>query len=370
MHQEQQGQTLVLVAVALIVLVIFAAIAVDLSNGYVHRRTAQNAADAAALAGARELARQLNEYRTQPWRRNEFLIKAEMNDFAERNDIEDTNDSPGDSINTNVTGYFIDTAGEHVSEYVIGDVGSVPDAARGVEAIAHTLAPSFFSGVLGQDGFAISAESAVVFEGACAYPCVMPIATLTQTFEFGKCYNIYDGAESGSFGWLHWQFQEEKHEECKCSATCLASNLNPLTCNSGRIEVGDWVASDSGISNKKEIRDQLEWYIANPKEPFVVIIYDITDCMGGKCDECAQWQKGAARGFAYHVIGFARFEVLGYSLATGSGGGQSYGHDGTGCEEPEETGGNRITGRFLEWAGGEGGDCVPFGSIIAPRVIK
>ena len=146
MLKEQQGQTLVLVAVALIVLVIFAAIAVDLSNGYVHRRTAQNAADAAALAGARELARQLNEYREQPWRRNEFLIKAEMNDFAERNGIEDTNDSPGDAINTNVTGYFIDSTGEHVSEYVIGDVGSVPQAARGVEAIAHTVAPSFFSG--------------------------------------------------------------------------------------------------------------------------------------------------------------------------------------------------------------------------------
>ena len=368
MLKEQQGQTLVLVAVALIVLVIFAAIAVDLSNGYVHRRTAQNAADAAALAGARELARQLNEYREQPWRRNEFLIKAEMNDFAERNGIEDTNDSPGDAINTNVTGYFIDSAGEHVSEYVIGDVGSVPQAARGVEAIASTLAPSFFSGVLGQDGFAISAESAVVFEGACAHNCVMPIAALTETFQFDECYNIYDGAEPGSFGWLNWQFGHEG-DTCKCSAVCLEDNLDPLTCNSGRLEVGDWVASDSGISNKVQIRDRLEYYIDND-EPFTIIIYDITGCMSDKCDECASWQSGAKRGFAYHVVGFAEFQLIGYSLATGGGAGQAYGHDGEGCLGPDPTGGNRLTGRFLQWVGGEGGDCVPFGSLIAPRVIK
>ncbi|MGD8491649.1 MAG: pilus assembly protein TadG-related protein [Anaerolineae bacterium] len=368
MHQEQQGQTLVLVAVALIVLVIFAAIAVDLSNGYVHRRTAQNAADAAALAGARELARQLNEFRTQPWRRNEFLIKAEMNDFAERNDIEDTNDSPGDSINTNVTGYFIDTAGEHVSEYVIGDVGSVPDAARGVEAIAHTVAPSFFSGVLGQDGFAISAESAVVFEGACADTCVMPIAAYTETFKTDECYNIYDGAEPGSFGWLNWQYGHEG-DTCKCSATCLADNLDPLTCNSGRIEVGDFAASDSGISNKIQIRDQLEHYIDN-NEPFTIIIYDYTECRNGKCDECAQWQSGAERGFAYHVIGFAKFQLIGYSLATGGGSGQAYGDDGESCLGPEPTGGNRLTGRFMDWVEGEAGDCVPYGGLIAPRVIK
>jgi hypothetical protein len=311
----------------------------------------------------------LNEFRTQPWRRNEFLIKADMNDFAERNGVEDTNDSLGDAINTNVTGYFIDTTGEHISEYVIGDVGSVPDAARGVEAIASTMAPSFFSGVLGQDGFALSAESAVVFEGACAYPCVMPIATLTETFKYDECYNIYDGAESGSFGWLNWQFGK-KGETCKCSATCLEANLNPETCSSGLVEVNSWVASDSGISNKKEIRDWLEYYMANPDKDFIVIIYDVTQCMNGKCDECAQWQNGAPRGFAYHVIGFAKFELLGYSLSTGGGGGQSYGHDGTGCLGPENAGGNRITGKYVRWFGGMGGSCSPYGSVMAPRVIK
>jgi hypothetical protein len=197
----------------------------------------------------------------------------------------------------------------------------------------------------------------------------MPIATLTETFLFDECYNIYDGDHPGSFGWLHWQFQRGADEACRCNAVCTASNLDPNSCNSGQLSVGDWVASDSGISNSAAIRNQLRWYM-DTVTPFTVVVYDITDCMAGKCDECAKMQGGSPRGFAYHVVGFAKFQLIGFSLATGGGGGQSYGHDGTGCLGPEPTGGNRITGRFLEWVEGEGGDCDPYGTIIAPRVVR
>ncbi len=376
--RRQQGQSIIIIAVALLALIIFAAIAVDVANTYVHRRTAQNAADAAALAGARELARQLNEYE-EPWEFSEDLIKAEMNDFAERNGTEDTDGIPANPTNNNVWGYYLDYEGERVSEAVIGSTGIVHPEARGVEAFASSEAPSFFSGILGFDAFPVQADSAVVFEGACSDICIMPIATYTETFVTGECYNIYDGAEPGSFGWLHWQFQKGG-EACRCSVPCLRDNMDPLTCNSGRIQVGDWVASDSGISNDKCIRNRLRCYMGFPlepgcaitcdnpdPEPFTVIIYDATECMGGKCDECA---KEGPRGFAYHVAGFAKFQLLGYSLSSGGGGGSSAGHDGYGCLGPEPTGGNRLTGMFIEWVEGEGGDCDPYGSIIAPRVIR
>ena len=106
MKEEQQGQSIILVAIALIALVIFAAIAVDISNTYVHRRTAQNAADAAALAGARELARQLNTFEFA-YEFNEDWIKTDMNDFAERNGTEDTDGTAGNAVNTNVTGTLL-----------------------------------------------------------------------------------------------------------------------------------------------------------------------------------------------------------------------------------------------------------------------
>ena len=88
-ERRQHGQSIVLVAVALVALVIFAAIAVDVANTYVHRRTAQNAADAAALAGARDLGRQLNECTMDPdcdveenswaWYSDEYAIHNKLN---------------------------------------------------------------------------------------------------------------------------------------------------------------------------------------------------------------------------------------------------------------------------------------------------
>ncbi len=55
-HREERGMTLVMVAFALVALLGFAALAIDLAFLYVGRSEAQRAADAAALAGAKEFA--------------------------------------------------------------------------------------------------------------------------------------------------------------------------------------------------------------------------------------------------------------------------------------------------------------------------
>jgi hypothetical protein len=394
-NDRQQGQSIVIVAAALIVLLIFAAIAVDLANAYFHRRTAQNAADAAAFAGARELASMINKYDTDHDGYingviSELPIQASMNDFAERNGIEDTDGVPANHVNTNVTGFYLRDDGSRLSDgsndIEIGALGLIHPQARGVEAIAESLAPSYFSGIIGYDGFPVDAEAAVVFGGACADSCIMPIATLTETFQFTTCYNIYDGWESGSFGWLHWGFQ--KDAACRCNVPCLRDNINPMTCSSGRIEYGDWVASDSGVSNDIDVRNQMNCYAGLPLEPggsvtcdcppqpFTVIVYDITQDMNGKADECAKGgtDESSQRGLGYHVVGFAKFQLLGYSLSSGGGGGSSAGHDGEGClnecAPDRQNCENRLTGRFMGWAEGEGGYCDPVGTIIAPMMIK
>ncbi|MCE5258528.1 MAG: pilus assembly protein TadG-related protein [Chloroflexi bacterium] len=53
--QRERGQALITVVIALLVLLLFAALAVDVGQMYTQRRHMQNAADAGALAGAREL---------------------------------------------------------------------------------------------------------------------------------------------------------------------------------------------------------------------------------------------------------------------------------------------------------------------------
>jgi hypothetical protein len=371
-YRGQRGQSVFLVAVALIALLIFAAIAVDIANTYVHRRTAQNAADAAALAGARELARQLNEYdELIALYGDERAIKAEMNAYAERNGIDDTDGIPDNATNENVVGYYLGEDSEPVSQQVIGSTDVVHRDARGIEAIAHSVAPSFFGGLMGLDGLPVQAEAAVVLQGVCATICILPIAVLTETFETDECYNIYDGAEPGSFGWLNWSFQK-KDQTCRCNAPCLAYNLDVDNCASGRIAVNEWVASDSGISNKKEIRNQLEQLVTEALS-VTLIVYDVAEGRNGSKKECAEGgaiHPGDGIGFAYHVVGFAKFQLLGYSLAGGEGGGVTFGNLGTDCLGPEPTGGNRITGKFVKWAEGEGGGCGGYGTIVAPTLIR
>ena len=50
MKREEEGQSLVLATIAIVVIFVFVVLAVDIADAYVHRRSDQNAADAAALA--------------------------------------------------------------------------------------------------------------------------------------------------------------------------------------------------------------------------------------------------------------------------------------------------------------------------------
>ncbi|HIC96768.1 TPA: hypothetical protein EYP12_09155, partial [Candidatus Bipolaricaulota bacterium] len=54
--RREEGQNLVLIALAMVVLMAFLALVLDLGFAYAQRRRMQNAADAGAFAGAWELA--------------------------------------------------------------------------------------------------------------------------------------------------------------------------------------------------------------------------------------------------------------------------------------------------------------------------
>ncbi len=55
LKSEENGQTLIWVALGMIALMALVALAIDGANIYATRRQMQNAADSGALAGAREL---------------------------------------------------------------------------------------------------------------------------------------------------------------------------------------------------------------------------------------------------------------------------------------------------------------------------
>jgi hypothetical protein len=352
---EEQGQSIIIVAFLFLALILFVAIAVDISSAYFERRSAQTAADAAALAGGRALKEQKEERNGG----SAELIREAVNDYAQRNDIEDTNEDPGDSVNENVEAYYLkrsrgpgdpDIPGFEILEDPTlnppfhGQSAKVPDSAVGVLAITHVRAPTFFGGVFGLDQLPLSADAAVSVDvPPCGVTCVVPIGVywnddpdngtvltytasspllpsewrpwtvqdvLSGTLPF-TCYNIWDNDDTdlpGNLGWLSWVLQGLGRTPQDCDSVTLAWNLTPGECI-GYLSVGEEVAGVPGIANAELVRSQLDAWIAS-HEPFVVPLYYETssdELQGGGCTAY------------YRVSGFAVMQLLGYQLSQGGG---------------------------------------------------
>ncbi|MDZ4166083.1 MAG: Tad domain-containing protein [Coriobacteriia bacterium] len=124
--KDDEGATAVTVALVMFVLVLFAALAVDVGYGYSVRRQLQTAADAAALAGCRVLA--------DKGTNAEVLAVAE--DYADRNAV-----APGDGLSM---------------------LEDPPDTEVGADYVQVTVmkdAPLFFGRILGSESAYVQASA-------------------------------------------------------------------------------------------------------------------------------------------------------------------------------------------------------------------
>ncbi len=355
---NERGQSLVLVAAAMVVLVMFVAVAVDLSNTYYTRRTAQNGADGAALAGVSVMATGVNK--KNPKLDDE--VRKAMDDFAELNGVAYV-DANGDGMNDNVEGYYVDGAGNRLPGmslvgYQPGD--DVPKDAYGVEAIAHIDADAYFGGIFGVKGYPIQARAVSLLRHACSSNCVVPIVTNKDTLfgpggnkpKIGGCYNIWSESqlgEPGAYGWVSWTWQQAicqveprpcppEQQGTGCSEQTLATNLNPDNCGTGYVETGDWVANTTGIMNSNDSTlCYLDYYLGIPRDigdcgwssdvpiSFTIVVYDGTNisklnpnpsACGGDSSYDDLYDPDSW-GLHYHVAGFAQMQIIGYELSQG-----------------------------------------------------
>lgn len=413
---KQKGQSIVLVAAAMVALVLFVALAVDLSNAYYHRRTAQNAADGGALAGASQMATSINKLQNK----DDKLIDTAINRFAELNGIQDTDGIPFNDINTNVDGWYVNFVGDRLPDEPRVGAGRVPAGAVGVEVITHIRAPTYFGGIFGLRGLPITARAVSLLREACAEDCVVPVTTHASIlFEdeamknprLHECFNIWnenqkegDEATPGSYGWVNWTWQQsvcaiDGDRDCPfvdqkvngCDADTLPDNLDPEHCAID-IRVGDWMNSTAGVTNADDVRCWLLYYLGthdlycNPRtelEPhsFVIPVYLNTNVPTDTlklptCNSMNDPYDPDTGGLHYQVAGFARMQILGFDLSQGQSQEVSAGIVGTDCitlgTDPHN--GNRITAEFLEWVSDQdlGESCTdPMGSMYsAPKIFE
>jgi hypothetical protein len=106
-QQKEGGQSLVLVALAMVGLIAFAGLALDGGLAYATRRVAQNAADSGAIAGTYELHRQIWEEQFDVNQFDQNLILSKIHQVVESHDVPDTDGIPGNEINDNVRAFYV-----------------------------------------------------------------------------------------------------------------------------------------------------------------------------------------------------------------------------------------------------------------------
>lgn len=180
---RQRGQTLILFALALpVVLVGMLMLAVDGGNLYLQRRIAQNAADAAALAGARAIATEEN-------------VSGAINAML--------------ASNTG-TGGSTELASALWTDYNGNDMGGVsgnpPSGAGGVHVTTRRTVNSYFASIIGMRTYTVTAEARATAPGVNSITGVTmwPLAVVDQNFTPGVVYTIRDTGMvvPGNFYWI------------------------------------------------------------------------------------------------------------------------------------------------------------------------
>ncbi len=200
--ENEQGQAIVILAFAMIVLLAFAALAIDGGNAYVNRRRAQNAADAGALAGAHQLVIYLAGTPTD--------IRAAINQAAEQNGIPDSDGIPGNDTNDYVQAYYTDAQGQRLTsgQVEVSPYYPPPPEAMGVEVVAGTRYPTFIAGIFSSgkinEGVADASAAAIYrkSEGCPDYAVygAGPSGNNQSVHETGSSLTFYDGGLYGGDG--------------------------------------------------------------------------------------------------------------------------------------------------------------------------
>jgi hypothetical protein len=166
-QKSESGQIAVILALAMIGLLAFTALAIDGGNSYLQKRNAQNAADAGAISGTREVHRILHtdpldpSYPAVP----DVYLRIKINEFVESNGVPDTTDDPAGLFNDNIHAFYLDVDGNRIGAgQEVGFMGTLPTNSRGVMVEASIPFDTFIAGIIGQPRAKATADAGAIYE--------------------------------------------------------------------------------------------------------------------------------------------------------------------------------------------------------------
>lgn len=183
---EETGQAVVIVALLMVGLIAMLGLVLDGGNAYAQRRRMQNAADAAALAGAGRMS--------QSETTNEQVL-AGVHEYASRN-----------GANPNPTAYYIRSNGQRMSPIASFPANErPPQGAVGVDVTATLTVRTYFLGALGINTFPASADAAAMAGPAGSVVGLVPWALNWDAASAPLGVQVSLGSSVGSGGTYNYE---------------------------------------------------------------------------------------------------------------------------------------------------------------------
>lgn len=254
--RSPRGQTLIIVALGMAVLIGMVGVVIDVGLQWAGNRDAQNGSDAAAEAGAVVLM--------------EHMLGTPKTDADVRNAVEEISDRNGIQLDyaeyTTWQGIPIDVE--------VGSGGGIPDGAQGVRVVGVRVHETLFARVLGVDELSATTDATAVsgpaepcpFGGPCAIlPVTVPVTVVTcdgQNKSIGTLEPWSNGVEyiiplcgnnPGSVGWIDWTPPAGGNSE-------LAAQI----CNPEPIDLdlpGWYYVTSTGNTNSEPVQDCWDTWI-------------------------------------------------------------------------------------------------------------
>ncbi|MGC9395923.1 MAG: pilus assembly protein TadG-related protein [Anaerolineae bacterium] len=186
---KERGQALLILAFGLLALAAFAGLAIDGGRYYAERRQTQNAADAAALAGAGVLAEFISTCASADTA-NDNRVASAIVDMAQYNGVDHF------SPEGNIDAWYVDADLRPVGR--VGWAAGIPHGATGIKTTLTFSDTATFMRLLGRSHLVNTAEAVAMIgpvvqtEGRSA---ILPIAVpeaVVATFQASEKFTVFD----------------------------------------------------------------------------------------------------------------------------------------------------------------------------------
>ena len=324
-RRRERGQILVIAAVAMTALLAMAGLVVDGGAAFASQRATQNAADAAANAGALALAERLGGS-TAPGSGWDAEVASRVSSSAATNDLQSYR-----AVYTSIDAAMLDSSGAVVTDMdaaaEVGD-GTIPPGASGVAVRGTRASPTYFVRVVGITSFPTSANATAVagiLAGAPAgaiLPVTFPVAIsscdktatlvpgtspwplvgLDETTDANMAIVPLCTTGPGSIGWLD------------LGGGNLAQQITNPT--NRTFDVPTWLQTQPGTVDA--MQTPLEAYIGRV---VTIPLFDGTckdEPPGTALGDCTSGE-GVGNNTYYHIPKFANFKISGVYLKNGGG---------------------------------------------------